>query len=230
MRRRVLRRSFLAGALGLAAPAFAQPQPLLDILTQGDASRGIREALSVAATGATDRLGRPNGFLSDLRVHIPLPRQLADPQRALRRFGMSAPLDDLETRMNRAAEAAMPEAKRLFLDVVRSITIEDAINIVRGGDMAATGFLRQRTDTRLTTLLTPPMTETLRASGAFTVLSAAAREVGLGSMSTQLRRDVTNFAVVKSLDGAFMYIGEEERAIRRDPLRRTSDVLRRAFG
>ncbi len=224
------RRMVLVGALGAAAPAWAQPAPLLDILTQGDASRGLREALSLAAIGATDRLGRRNGFLEDLRVHIPLPRSLAQTQQMLRRVGLSAPLDDLETRMNRAAEAAMPEAKRLFLDVVRSITIEDAINIVRGGDTAATAFLRQRTDRRLTTMLTPPMRETLTASGAFTVLTAAAREIGMGSMSTQLRRDVTDFAVTKSLDGAFMYIGEEERAIRRDPVRRTTDILRRVFG
>lgn len=227
MRRRAL---ILAGLSFAAAPAWAQQQQLLESLTQGDASRGIKEALSLAATRSTDRLGRVDGFFADPRVHIPLPTRFAQVQRTLRGMGLSAPLDDLELRMNRAAETAMPEARRLFVDVVRSITIADAIQIVRGGDTAATAFLRGRTEPRLNTLLTPPMTRTLREAGAFTALDFAAREVGMGGMSTSLRNDVTRFAVTKALDGAFLYVAEEERAIRRDPVRRTSDILRRVFG
>ncbi len=227
MRRRAV---ILAGLSLAAAPAFAQQQALLESLTQGDASRGIKEALSLAATRSTDRLGRVDGFFADPRVHIPLPARFAQVQRTLRGLGLGAPLDDLELRMNRAAEAAMPEARRMFVDVVRSITIADAIQIVRGGDTAATAFLRGRTEPRLNTLLTPPMTRTLREAGAFTALDFAAREVGMGGMSTSLRNDVTRFAVTKALDGAFLYVAEEERAIRRDPVRRTSDILRRVFG
>jgi len=227
MRRRAV---ILAGLSCAAAPAWGQAQPLFESLTQGDASRGIKEALSLAATRSTDRLGRVDGFFADPRVHIPLPTRLAQVQRTLRGMGLSAPLDDLEQRMNRAAETAMPEAGRLFVDVVRSITIADAIQIVRGGDTAATAFLRGRTEPRLNTLLTPPMTRTLREAGAFTALDFAAREVGMRGMSTSLRNDVTRFAVTKALDGAFLYVAEEERAIRRDPVRRTSDILRRVFG
>lgn len=230
MRRRDLTLALLSSPVLLADQAAAQSQPLLDILTQGDASRGIREALSLAATRATTQLGRTDGFFRNLQVHIPLPNQLASIQRGLKSFGMSAPLDDLELRMNRAAEAAMPEARNLFLDVVRSITISDAIRIVRGGETAATDFLRGRTEPRLTTLITPPMTRTLREAGAFTALDYAAREVGVSSMSRSLRTDVTNFAVTKALDGAFSYVANEERLIRRDPARRTSDILRRVFG
>lgn len=124
----------------------------------------------------------------------------------------------------------MPEAARLFTDAVRTVMIADAVQIVRGGDSSATTYLRGRTETRLTTLLRPPMTQALTSSGAFTLMRTALREVGLASMTSDLRTEVINFSTAKALDGCFLYIADEERAIRRDPVRRTSDILRRVFG
>lgn len=212
-----------------STPAFAQ-QPLLDGLTQGDAGRGIREALSLAAMNATNRLAQPDGFWGNPRVRIPLPGLLGQTQRTLSGFGMAAPLDQLQESLNRAAESAMPQAATLFTNAVRSITIADAIEIVRGGEDSATRYLRGRTETRLTSLLKPPMTRALTDSGAFALTRSALREVGLVSMTTDLRREVIDFSTAKALDGCFFYIAEEERAIRRDPWRRTSDILRRVFG
>lgn len=224
-------RRFLVFGLAatFAAPAFAQ-RPLLDSLTQADASRGIKDALGLAAMNATTRLGQPNGFFGDGRVRIPLPGLLGDAQRNLRGMGMAGPLDDLQQRLNRAAESTMPQAGSAFVNAVRSITIADAINIVRGGDNSATLFLRDRTQTRLTTLLRPPMTDALTQSGAFTVLRSVLREIGMASMTSNLRTEVINFSTTKALDGCFFFIAEEERAIRRDPVRRTTDILRRVFG
>jgi hypothetical protein len=224
-------RRFLVFGLAatFAAPAFAQ-RPLLNSLTQADASRGIKDALGLAAMNATTRLGQPNGFFGDGRVRIPLPGLLGDAQRNLRGMGMAGPLDDLQQRLNRAAESTMPQAGSAFVNAVRSITIADAINIVRGGDNSATLFLRDRTQTRLTTLLRPPMTDALTQSGAFTVLRSVLREIGMASMTSNLRTEVINFSTTKALDGCFFFIAEEERAIRRDPVRRTTDILRRVFG
>ena len=226
MRRRVLLNAILAS---FAAPAFAQ-QRLLDALTQRDASRGVREALGLAAMNATGRLGQANGFWSDGRVRIPLPGVLGQSQRALSGLGLSAPLDRLQESLNHAAESAMPEAGRLFLNAVRDITIADAIAIVRGPEDAATRYLRGRTETRLASLLRPIMTRALTTSGAFELLRVALREVGLASMTANLRAEVIGFSTARALDGAFFFITEEERAIRRDPVRRTSDILRRVFG
>lgn len=224
------RRALIALLFASAAtPAFAQ-QPLLDGLTQGDAGRGIREALSLASVNATTRLAQPDGFWGNPRVRIPLPGLLGQTQRTLAGFGMAAPLDQLQQSLNRAAESAMPQAAGLFTNAVRSITIADAIEIVRGGEDSATRYLRGRTETRLTSLLKPPMTRALTASGAFALMRSALREVGLASMTTDLRREVIEFSTAKALDGCFYYIAEEERAIRRDPWRRTSDILRRVFG
>lgn len=226
MRRRVL----LAAILASAGPAFAQPAPLLDSLTQADAGRGIREALGLAARNATSQLSMVNGFYGNPNLRIPLPGVLGDAQQRLRPFGLSKPLDDLEISLNRAAEATMPEAANMFVDAVQSVTLSDAISIVRGGDDSATRYLRSRTETRLTRLIRPPMTSALTQSGAFTLLNAAAREVGMARSARGLRTEVIDFSVTKALDGAFTVIAQEERAIRRDPWRRTSDILRRVFG
>lgn len=211
-----------------AGPAFGQG--LLDSLTQADARRGVRDALGIAAMNATTRLAQPNGFWSDGRVRIPLPGLLGRTQRTLRGVGMSAPLDDLQESLNHAAESTMPEASRLFVAAVRDMTLGDAIDIVRGPEDSATRYLRGRTEPRLTTLLRPPMTRALTASGAFALMRSALREVGLGAMTSDLRTEVINFSTAKALDGCFFFIAEEERAIRRDPVRRTTDILRRVFG
>jgi hypothetical protein len=222
------RRAFIAGLI-VATPAFAQ-RPLLDGLTQGDASRGIKEALSLASMNATNRLAQPNGFWGNPQVRIPLPGVLGQTQRTLSRMRMSGPLDQLQENLNHAAESVMPQAASLFTNAVRTITIADAIDIVRGGDTSATSYLRGRTETRLTTLLRPPMTRALTDSGAFALMRTALREVGMSSMTSDLRTEVINFSTAKALDGCFYFIAEEERAIRRDPWRRTSDILRRVFG
>jgi hypothetical protein len=223
--RRVILVSLFAAA---ASPAAAQ-QPFLGRLTQQEATRGLRDALGLAATNATHQLAQPNGFWSDLNVRIPLPGVLGQSQSALSRFGMSAPLDDLQQNLNHAAETTMPRAAGLFADAVRTITIADAIAIVRGGSDSATQYLRGRTQTRLTNLLKPPMRDALTQSGAFTLLRTALREVGMSSMAPQLRTEVTDFSTAKALDGCFHYIAEEERAIRGNPARRTSETLRRVF-
>jgi hypothetical protein len=228
MKNQLDRRALIAALLA-AAPAFGQ-QPLLDGLTQGDASRGIREALSLASLNATTRLARPDGFWGDMRVRIALPGLLGQSQRTLSGFGMSAPLDRLQENLNHAAESVMPQAATLFTNAVRTITIADAVDIVGGGEDSATRYLREHTETRLKSLLKPAMTRALTASGAFTLLRSALREVGLASMTSDLRRDVIDFSTAKALDGCFAFIAEEERAIRRDPWRRTSDILRRVFG
>lgn len=221
------RRALLAGLIAAAAaatPASAQ------MFSEAQAARALREALRLAATNATTRLGRVNGFWNEGRVRIPLPGMLAQAQRGLRGVGMSQPLDSLQESLNHAAETAMPEAAGLFVNAVRNITINDAITIVQGGEDSATRYLRSGTETRLTRLLKPPMTEALTSSGAFGLMQVALRQTGMSSMTGQLRTEVINFSTTKALDGCFLFIAEEERAIRRDPVRRTTDILRDVFG
>ena len=199
-------------------------------LTQRDAAAGLREALRVSAVAVTTKLGRQDGFFGDPRVKIPLPGSLARAQRTLAPLGMAGPFDDLQRRVNRGAEAAMPQARTLFVDAVRSMSVTDALSIVRGGDDAGTLYLREKSEARLLALLRPHMETALSQAGAFTALDAAAARAGAGTAAQGLRNDLIAFAAGKALDGAFGYIAEEEAAIRRDPVKRTSDILRRVFG
>lgn len=230
------------GALALMASA-AQAQTANDLLkaltkgatpaptvSQRDASDGLRSALDLSAKAVTERLGRADGFFGDARIRIPLPGALGRAQRSLKPMGLAGPLDDLQLTMNRSAESAMPTARRLFLDAIRGLTFDDALTILRGGDDAATQFLRRRTEASLIQLLRPPMQQALTRSGAYAALDQAVRRTPAAQFLSVSRDDLTNFAVQKTLDGAFSYIAEEERTIRSDPAKQTTNLLRKVFG
>lgn len=221
------RRALLAA---LAASAAATPAWAQYGFSEADAARGIKDALGLAAQAATTRLGRANGFWGTPRVRIPLPRVLERTQRSLQPMGMSGPLDNLQESLNHAAESVMPQAARLFSSAIRSITVSDAIGIVRGGDDGATRFLRGRTETSLNGLLKPPMTMALERSGAFGLMRSALGQVGMSNASGEVRTQIIDFSTTKALDGCFLYIAEEERQIRRDPVRQTTNILRQVFG
>jgi len=226
------RREALMGAgvaVAWAAAGAAQAQIFASV-SQSDAASAIRQALLLGAEIVTTRLGRRDGFWGDARVRIPLPRTLAAAQRSLRPVGLAGPLDDLELRINRGAAQAMPQAYGLFQRTIQSITITDALSILRGGDTAATAFLRSRTEADLASALRPILDNTLQDAGAFTALDAALRATPLAGTGQTVRGQVIDFSVTRALDAAFSLIADEERAIRADPLRRTTRLLRRVFG
>ena len=199
-------------------------------LTQAEIDAGLREALTVGTNAVATQLRKTNGYFGDPRVRIPLPKTYRDIQSNLARVGASGPLDDLELRMNRAAEAAVPEARTLILGAVKSITINDALQILNGGDTAATDYLRSRTETQLRQSFTPYVRQTLSQSGAFTSMEQVAGQYGFGGVTGSLQNDLTQHAVGLGLDGIFLYVAEEEKKIRENPLARTSEILRRVFG
>ncbi|MEQ9436958.1 DUF4197 domain-containing protein [Hyphomonas sp.] len=220
----------IPGELGTILGGVAGSPAGQGALSQAEIDAGLREALTVGTNIVASQLGRTNGYFGDPRIRIPLPKTYRDIQTNLARVGASAPLDDLELRMNRAAEAAVPEARSLILGAVRSITINDALQILNGGDTAATDFLRARTQTQLRASFTPYVRQSLAQSGAFTSLEQAASQYGLGGVTSNLQADLTNHAVGLGLDGIFLYVAEEEKKIRENPVARTSEILRRVFG
>jgi Protein of unknown function (DUF4197) len=206
-------------------------------LTQSDAASGLKEALRLGAIAATGRLGKLDGFFADGKVHIPLPGTLGKAQKSLKPLGLAGPLDDVELKMNRAAEQSMPAAKTLFVNAVSGITLTDALSILRGNETAATDYLRGKTAPDLTKFLRPKMEGTLQTTGAFTALDRASSSLNVGGMNlgganlgANLKGQVIDFAVAKALDGAFYYVGQEEATIRKDPIKRTSAILKRVFG
>ncbi len=212
----------VAGVLGGVAQSGA--------LTQAEMDAGLREALTVGANLVAGQLGRTDGYFKDPEIRIPLPGRWREAQTQLSKIGASGPLDDLELRMNRAAEAAVPQARDLVIGAVREMTIEDAIGILRGGDTAATDFLRTKTEAKLKTAFTPYVRDALASSGAFNSLERAATVAGVPGASSGLQSDLTQHAVSLGLDGLFHYVALEEKKIRENPVARTTELLRRVFG
>jgi len=199
-------------------------------LTKGDVTAGLKEALSIAGGLATKRLAAKDGFMGDQAVRIKLPGALGEAHRRLGPFGMAGPLDDLQLRVNRAAEATAPIAGKLVGEAVKSMTFEDAMGILRGGDTAATAYLRGKTEANLRKALRPQFSDALAASGALTALDTAVSKYGAGLLKTDTRTWLAEEATTGALNGLFYYVAREEQAIRRDPVKRTSDILRKVFG
>lgn len=230
----------------LVAFAAVAAAPAPAVFAQFDSAAGIRQMLVTATRSATERLGRRDGFFDDPRVRIPLPGILGTTQRRLQPLGLAGPLDDVELRMNRAAESVMPQARDLVVNAIGNLTLSDGLGILTGGDTAATDYLERETGAPLARVLRPPMEATLTQSGAYSALDSAASTIdrsGSGSAlgqflghgrgqtaSTSLRDEVTGFAVTRALDGIFHYVGEEERSFRRNPLRRSDGLLRGIVG
>jgi len=235
------RRLFLlvAGATGLTACETLNTGDLgailgSGILSQADAAKGIRAALSNGVDHAVSTVGKQDGFLLNNLIKIPLPNYLQDVQSVLGAVGAAGLLNDLETQLNRGAEKAAPIAKNAFLNVISGLTIQDAIGIVKGADNAATDYLQSRTTPQLVAGFTPIMENALGNTGALQLFDQVASQVKNVPFAPELgadaKNDLISHGVNYALSGVFRYVAEEERLIRENPAKRTSDILRRVFG
>jgi hypothetical protein len=143
------RRQFTRGSL--AAAAWGLPPATVMALGMDEAAAGVRAALERGAASAVSLLGRSDGFLGNPKVRIPLPGMLEDAAKLLSRLGQKQRVEELVTAMNRAAEQAVPEARTLLMDAVRALSVEDAIDVVRGGSTSVTDFFARKTRAPLTT-------------------------------------------------------------------------------
>ena len=208
------------------APAPARPA----ILSLADADHGLRQALDIGIDAVVQKLGAPGGFLNDPKVRIPLPKTLRKARKLAKPLGLTGPFDDLQERMNHGAEAAMPQGKKLLKNAVTTMSVDDALGIVRGPDDSATQYLRGRMEPSLRTAFTPVVRSTLDQSGALSAGKKLAGRYGLGSYADQASDKLTTHVVGGALDGAFYYLAEQEKAIRANPGHYASDLLRRVFG
>ncbi len=199
-------------------------------LSKGDVTLGLKEALNVAGDLASKRLSAKDGFMGDVAVRIPLPGVLGEAQKKLQPFGMAGPLDDLQLKVNRAAEAAAPTAGKLMIDAVKTMSFDDAMGILRGGNTAATDYLRKQTETGLRQSFRPYFDKALATSGALNAADGVVAKYGAGLVKTDAKTWLADAATTGALNGLFYYVAREEQAIRRDPVKRTSDILRKVFG
>ena len=199
-------------------------------LTIPEITAGLRDALRVGTGTVVNQLGQKNGFNLDPKIHIPLPENLQKVDSALKTIGMNGLTKDLETRLNRAAEAATPRAKELFLTAIRNMTIEDARNILNGPNDAATAYLRRAMGPQLANDIRPIVQNTLAEAGAIRAYDQALGQYAQIPFMPDVKTNLNNYVTEKALDGIFYYVAKEEAAIRANPAKRTTEILRKVFG
>ncbi len=199
-------------------------------LNQLDAASGMREALIRGANSAVALLGKPGGFLDNPQVRIPLPGFLAEAAKILKFTGQQKRVDDLATAMNRAAEAAVPEAKSLLVNAVKAVSVGDAKRLVTGGDNSVTTFFSDKTRAPLGVKFLPIVTrETAKVDLAARFNAVAGKASSLGLVKGD-DADIEHYVTGKALDGLYFMIGEEEKKIRSDPIGTGSALLAKVFG
>jgi hypothetical protein len=202
----------------------------LDRISNAEAVRGLKQALNDGSAAAIARLGVENGYFANPNVKIPLPPSLQRVERGLRAFGMRRQTDELVLTMNRAAEAAVPEAKQLLVDAVKTMSVQDAKGILGGGDTAATEYFRRSTRSQLVQRFLPIVKQATDRVGLAQQYNALAGQgVALGLVKED-QASIESYVTQKALDGLYFMIGEQEKAFRQDPVGATSDIVRKVFG
>jgi len=214
-------------AIGLIGSAWAVS---FADLSNSDATSGLRAALEKGADSAVGKLSVENGFLSNENVKIKLPSALDKAQSLLRMTGQGPKMDELVVSMNHAAEAAVPLAKPLLMNAIKAMTVTDAKNILSGGDTSVTDFFRQKTSAQLSEQFQPVVKSVTDKAGLSekynSVMGPAAK---FGVVPAQ-QASVEAYVTGRAVDGLFFMIGEEEKAIRKDPLGTGSKIIGEVFG
>jgi hypothetical protein len=199
-------------------------------LSQGDAALGIRAALERAAASAVSLLGRSGGFLDNPKVRIPLPGFLNEIAKLAKYTGQQKRVDELVTAMNRAAESAVPEAKALLQNAVKTMSVQDGRKILTGGDNSVTDYFAGKTRAPLSVKFLPIVTkatERVALADKYNALAGRAESTGLVKKGDA---NIQQYVTTKALDGLYLMIAEEERKIRQDPLGTGSAILAKVFG
>lgn len=218
--------------LTLAILVGAAPARALDLssISRADATAGVKAALEKGSAAAVASLGVEDGFLGNPKVRIPLPDGLKQAERVMKLMGRQDEFDALVVSINRAAEAAIPQAKPLLMSAIKSMTVTDAKAILAGGDDSVTSFFRSKTESSLAARFLPIVKQTTDKSGlARQYNGLASQAASFGAIKAEDAR-IENYVTAKAMSGLFLMIAEQERAIRQDPVGTGSAILKKVFG
>jgi hypothetical protein len=200
-------------------------------LSTDDIVAGLKDALSVGAQNSASKLSAVDGFFANAAIKVLMPPEAKKVETALRAVGMGKLVDNAILSMNRAAESASKSAAPIFVDAIKSMSINDALGILKGADTAATGYLRGKTTSALTAAFRPVIDTALQKTSATsywkTVFDAYNK---LPTTFTKINPDLAGYVTEKSLGGMFFQVAEEEKKIRKDPAARVTDILKKVFG
>lgn len=220
-----------ARAIALSLMLWTFPaQANLAALSNQDAVSGLKAALEKGSGAAVDLLGKADGFLGNGAVRIPLPDSLRKYEKLMRNVGMGKYADELILTMNRAAEAAVPEAKKLFVDAVKKMSVQDAKGILTGGQTSGTEYFKRSTTDQLKARFLPIVKQaTAKVKLAEKYNQYAQKGVQFGLVKKE-QANLDDYVTQKALDGLFYMVAEEEKKIRQDPVKAGSDIIRKVFG
>jgi len=199
------------------------------LLNDEDLIEGFKEALEVSSKRVVAQLGTKNGFNTDESIHIPLPDNLRKARSLLERIGMESVADDLELKLNRAAEAAVPEAKELLINAVKSMSFEDVRSIYKGPNDSATQYFRSKTSESLSNKMRPIIDKSLNEVGAIATYDQFIEGYKTLPLVPDIKSNLNDYVLEKAMDGTFYYLAQEEAAIRENPLKRTTELLKKVF-
>jgi hypothetical protein len=219
----------LLGLTALFLCLSAHALGLADI-SRSDATGGLKDALIQASEAAVGKLGVADGFLGNPKVKIPLPDSMKKAESAMRMFGMGKKADELVIRMNRAAEAAVPEARVLLVNSVKQMSVDDAKSILTGGDDSATQYFKKTTSKPLAEKFFPIVqkaTENVQLAQQYNKFSEAGARFGLVKKD---QATLEQYVTQKTLDGLYLMMADEEKSIRKNPMGAASDLVKKVFG
>jgi len=231
--------SFLSSTAGAGSNWWDKGKKLLDNfaesknkeeLTVGEIGAGLRETLRIGTENVVSRLGQFDGFNADSAIHIPLPEDFKKVKTVLNKIGMSGLLDNLELKLNRAAEVATPKAKELFWLAIREMTLDDVKAIYKGPEDAATRYFQRKMSLPLSKQMHPVVEESLSEVDAIKTYDDVMKQYQSIPFVPDVKADLTGFVIEKGMDGIFYYLAKAEADIRKDPAKRTTDLLKRVFG
>lgn len=221
---------WLKAGKDLLQSSSTEQSPTLAALTDSEIGAGLKDALKVGTERVVNQLGMLDGFNTDTNIHIPLPDKFSKVRSMLGTIGKSAMLDDLELKLNRAAEQATPQAKQLFWDSIKEMTVDDVNQIYKGPKDAATQYFKGKMSQPLADAMKPLIDESMAQVGAVQAYDAVMGQYTAIPFVPDVKADLSSYVVEKGMAGIFFYLAKEEAAIRQNPVKRTTEILQKVFG
>lgn len=221
---------FIATMCFIAAGAAYEANAQRGGLSDSKIVAGLKEALEVGTGNAVNLTGRVDGFFKNAAIKILLPKQIEPVGKGLRAIGQGRMVDEFVMSMNRAAEKAAPEARKIFVAAIREMTFDDARKILFGGNTSATEYFKEKTSDRIAGAFRPIIEKSMNEVGATRQYKDLMGRFEMIPFARADKLDIDEYVVGKSLDGLFYMVGEEEKKIRKNPAARVSDILKVVFG
>lgn len=199
-------------------------------LTTNEIGAAFKEALRIGSENVVSQLGQEGGFNADPVVHIPLPQEFETVKNTMGKIGMSFMVEELELKLNRAAEQATPKAKELFVQAIQKMTFEDVMNIYNGPEDSATKYFQGKMSDSLAREMQPIINNSLSQVGAIETYDEVISKYKSVPFVPDIKTNLTAYVTQKGMDGIFYYMAEEEAAIRENPAKQTTALLKRVFG